>query len=212
MRGLPLAGAALVASLLVGPLARADRLSSTETSALSRGATVTRGQTLERGGRRYVGGVAYAVVEAGADEIGALIDDIPSWQRFLPATRDVRRVGNVAGDALVEVTHGNSFIHVTYTLRVHREGDTMRFWMDPSRPHDIDDAWGYLRTGVLAGGRTLVTYGILIDVGGGLLRDLFEDQARRLALTVPERVRGIFVSPSRPRREPPLVAGAATPF
>jgi hypothetical protein len=38
-----------------------------------------------------------------------------------------------------------------------------------------------------------VTYGILIDLGPGLLRSLFEERVRQLALTVPERVRGLLL-------------------
>ena len=37
--------------------------------------------------------------------------------------------------------------------------------------------------------RTLVTYGVLVDLGPGLFRDLFEERVKNAALTVPDRLR-----------------------
>ena len=41
-----------------------------------------------------------------------------------------------------------------------------------------------------------MTYGILVDMGPGLLRDLFEDRVRELALSVPDRVRDVVFAHS----------------
>lgn len=207
MRVLAVAVAAALSAAMVldTAAARADGLSRDETGRLLRGETVSRTQELRRGPRRYVGGVTYTIVDAGPDELSSLLDDVGAWRRFLPKTRDARRVGAVDGDTLVEVTHGSALVRVAYTLRVRREehavrmpgtgadahATVVRFWMDPSRPHDIEDAWGFFRAEPMPDGRTLVTYGILIDMGDGLLRDLFENRVRELALEVPEHVRDL---------------------
>lgn len=196
MRASSVAAAAALASMFVGSSARADALSAAETDQLVRGGTVTRVQGISRGGERYVGGVAYAIVHAQPDELAALLDDVDVWRRLLPHTRQARQVGTAAGDAIVELTHGSALVQVTYSLRVRREGNVIRFWLDRSRPHGIEDAWGFLRAEPLDGARTLVAYGILIDMGAGLLRNLFEERVRRLALTVPERVRGLLLERS----------------
>jgi hypothetical protein len=183
--------AAVVASAaLSGPSARGDGLSSAENSRLLRGETVVRFQSLARGAQHYVGGLAYAIVDAPVDDLAPLLDDVNAWKRILPKTRSARRIGAVGGDALVAMTHGTAFVEASYTMRVHREDNAMRFWMDRRRSHDIEDAWGFLRAEPTADGRTLITYGVLIDIGPGLFRDLFEDSVRRLALSVPDRVRG----------------------
>jgi hypothetical protein len=170
---------------------RGDGLVPSEVGKLLRGETVARTQELRRGPRRYVGGVAYTIVEAGPDEVTTLLDDVSGWRRFLPKTRDAQRVGTAGDDTLVQVTHGSALVKVAYTLRVRRDGRVVRFWMDSSRPHDIEDAWGFFRAQPMPDGRTLVTYGILIDMGDGLLRDLFEDRVRELALEVPDHVREV---------------------
>jgi hypothetical protein len=189
-RVVPAALAAL-ALLLGNAAARANGLSPQENDKLVRGETVARAQDLQRYGRRYVGGVTYKILDASEDDLESLLLDVSAWRRFLPKTRDAQRVGNVGVDPLVRVTHGSALVQVGYTLRVHRDGNVVRFWMDPTRSHDIEDVWGFFRAEALGDGRTLVTYGILIDMGDGILRDLFEPRVRQLALDVPDYVRDV---------------------
>jgi hypothetical protein len=191
---LALAAWAFVASATASPGARADDLTANETADLVRGTAVVRPTQVERWGRHYVGGVSYALIDARADEVARLLDDVGTWQRILPRTRSARLVGFDGEDPLVVVTHGTALVQACYTIRVHREGSEVRFWMDPSRRHDIEDVWGFLRIEPLGGGQSLVSYGVLVDMGPGLLRDLFEDRVRALALSVPERVRGLVLA------------------
>jgi ribosome-associated toxin RatA of RatAB toxin-antitoxin module len=172
----------------VGGAARADGLSAGETDRLLRGDSVARTQELRRGLRRYVGGVAYKIIDASADDLASLLDDVNAWSGFLPKTRDARRVGAIGDDPLVQITHGSALVQVAYTLRVHRDGNSVRFSLASGRPHDIEDIWGFFRAEPLPDGRTVVTYGILIDMGDGILRDMFESRVRELALEVPDHL------------------------
>jgi hypothetical protein len=61
--------------------------------------------------------------------------------------------------------------------------------MDPRRPHDIDDVWGFLRVRRFRRGRSLVTVGVALDLGPGPVRWLFEERIRKIALETPRRVR-----------------------
>jgi hypothetical protein len=195
------AGAILVATAC--PAARADGLSSGEAARLTHGETIVRPQTVENSSRRYVGGVTYTVVDGTAEDLGRLLDDVGVWQRILPKTRSVRRIGASRGDALVELKSGNALVQATYTMRVRREGTAaVRFWIDPSQPHDIEDAWGFVRADPMADGRALVTYGVLVDIGPGIIRDLFEDRVRQLALSVPDRLRGLLSERTLARATP----------
>jgi hypothetical protein len=193
MQATSLAFAAVAAVSLASATAHGGGLSSAEVERLQRGDTVAREQTLSRGEDRYVGGVTYTMIDARVGEIERLLADVREWPRFLPRTREARQVGTASGDALVEVAHGSGLLQVRYTIRVHRVGNVVRFWMEPTRPHDILDVWGFFRADPSESNRTLCTYGILIDMGAGLLRDLFEKRVRELALTVPQRVRGLFL-------------------
>jgi len=138
MRWLVPAIATSVASLCLAGSARADGLTKAEAQLLRAGTTVTRPETVIGAGRRYVGGITYTIVDAREGEVAALLDDVAGWRRFLPQTRNARKVGAANGDSLIEVTHGSALLQVTYTIRVHRDGSGVRFWLDPVRAHDID--------------------------------------------------------------------------
>ena len=168
-------------------------LSPAETARLWRGETVVRPQALARGAAHYVGGVTYTIVDAPADQLPVLLASADTLKRVLPRTRSAIRVGAADGDELIQVTQGTALLQGTYTIRMHRDPRELRFWMDRQRSHDIADAWGFLRVAPLADGRTLLTYGVLVDLGPGLLRDLFEVRVRDLALSVADRVRGFVL-------------------
>src|SRR5207244_7940270 len=145
------------------PLVRG--LSLDETTRLEHGETIIREQTIDHGGTRYVGGVTYTILETSPEGLAQILDDMTAWQRVLPRTKRARLVGQNDGDSFVELRQGNSLVEAKYTLRVRKNhgGREGRFWLDPSRPHGIDDAWGFFRAEPLAetaGGqpRVLLTY------------------------------------------------------
>lgn len=183
------------------PVAHADALSPSESSRLAQGETVIREHTWEPGySARYIGGVTYTILEASAGETTALLEDVASYRQVLPRTKRVRLVSvEPNGDRLVELVQGNSLVEATYTLRVRQYGEDaarrreVRFWLEPSRPHEIDDAWGYFRVEPVIGPsgeqRALLTYAILVDIGSGIVRELFEERVRTALLSVPQLVR-----------------------
>jgi hypothetical protein len=170
-----------------------------EDARLQRGETVVFDQVISRGAHRYVGGTTYTIIDASEPELETLFGDMQAYQQLLPKTKLARLVGVNEDDFFVELWQGTSLLETSYTIRVRREalalrgpGDTgtiYRFWLDRTKPHGIEDAWGYFRLEPLWDGRVLLTYGILVDIGPGLVRDLFEERLRQLALTVPQLMR-----------------------
>jgi hypothetical protein len=171
--------------------ARAARLTSAERRALLGGHTVTRPIRFEQGSGRYVGGVAYQVVPATPQEVLATLLTVPELHRILPRTKQARLVDVQARGARVELVQGNSVVEATYTVRLEHEPTlgVVRFWMDRSRPHDIEDVWGYFRVQRLSQGHTLLTVAVALDVGDGLVRWLFEDAVQRVILSAPRQIR-----------------------
>lgn len=197
-----------VALLLVGlgltasTPARADGLRADETLRLENRETVIREQTFERGDHRYVGGVTYTIVDASHAEIASLLENVDSFRHVLPRTKRARVVGVDRGDQLLELAQGNAIVEAEYTIRIRRGQGEWRFWLEPSRPHGIDDAWGFFRLTPFDGPsgepRVLLTYGVVVDVGPGLVRELFEERVRAALLSVPQLVRR-HVAELRPR-------------
>lgn len=195
-------GLALALGLLgLAAPARAEGLSTVEQARLTRGETVVREQDFERGDRRYVGGVTYTVLDAGSAEVEAVLEDVDAYRKVLPRTKRARLLAAEGRDRFVELVQGNALVEAEYTIRVRKDAPSgsaqstqeYRFWLDPSRPHGIDDAWGYFRLEpfVAPSGapRVLFTYAILVDVGPGIVRELFEERLRATLLTVPQLVR-----------------------
>jgi hypothetical protein len=186
-----LAAAAL--ALASASPAEATPLDAPEVTRLERGETVVRPETVSRGDRHYVGGVTYTVLDGTPSDVDALFDDIASWNRVLPMTRRARLVGTQAGDRFVELSQGNALVSANYTIRLRRDKGEVKFWLEPSFHHDIDDAWGFFRFQpfLSASGepKGLLTYAILVDVGPGIVRELFEEKVRTVMLSVPQRMK-----------------------
>lgn len=181
-----LVAAVLFTGLCAGTDARADGLTALEARRLDRHETVARSQTLDRGDHHYIGGLTYTVLDATPEEVAALLDDADALQKVLPRTKDAHYTGRIGGDRLLEVTQGNALVQATYTVRIKRDPSEARFWLEPSLPHGIDDAWGFFRWQSWGDGQTLLTYGVLVDVGG---IGVFEDKIRAALLSVPQHVR-----------------------
>lgn len=194
VRSLRLACASLV--LAAGFVARPAHAEDPEQrwNALLAGDVVKEPQRIDHGSRRFVGGVSYALAPAGMSDVAALVDDVKSYTSFLPLTRKARLVGENNGDRFVEFLSGNAMVSVKYTLRFRRtEPHTLRFWLDPSRPHDVPDAWGYLRwhaVATAAGPRVLITCGVLAELPDDLTRGLIEDRVQNALLSVLPRALG----------------------
>ncbi|MGH7328346.1 MAG: hypothetical protein ACREJX_08355, partial [Polyangiaceae bacterium] len=146
-------------------------------------------------GRHYVGGVAYAILDATPEQFFDILEDTNAWEAVLPKTKYATRVASEKNEERVELHQGNALVDATYTLHLVREPENrrVRFWLDLSRPHTIDDAWGFFRYDVVSKpgepSRLLVSYGALVDVGPGILRELYENRLHIAMLTVPERLR-----------------------
>jgi hypothetical protein len=178
-------------------------LSADERARLLAGDDVVRLETFDIDHERYVGGLVYVVIAAMTpNELVALLSDAAAMQQILPRTQYVKPAGVRGADTLLELHQGNALLHASYTLRVRSEPERnrVRFWLDRSRPHAIDDAWGFFRYEPFegpAGPALLVTYGVLVDLGSGVFRSLYEERLRAMALTVPLRLREYVMRTAR---------------
>jgi hypothetical protein len=174
----------------VAPLTTHDR------EALTGGAMIARPLRFEHQGGSYVGGVSYQIVDARPEMVLAALSDVANWPDALPRTKSARLVDSAHGVSRVELVQGSALLDARYAVMLERasDGETIRFWLDPSRPHDIRDVWGFFRVQAFPGGRSLITVGAALDLGDGLARALFEDKIARMMLHAPRKIRA-FVEP-----------------
>jgi hypothetical protein len=176
--------------------AQPSPLSRPERARLESGAMVSRSLSFEEGQGRYVGGVSYQVVDAQPEVVLAALSDVSNWPDALPRTKAARLVSSADGLSRVELVQGTALVDARYTVVLARgtDGETIRFWLDPTQPHDIRDVWGYFRVRAMPGGRSLITVGAALDLGDGITRLLFEDKIARMMLLAPRQIRA-FVEP-----------------
>jgi len=179
---------AVVAATSVASAAGSE-LSEAEIQDLQAGRMVSRPEDVDRGGRRYIGGVSYIMIDASAEQVLAVLDDVRTYRAILPRTRSVRWLGIARdGDTIVEIEQGNSIAHGKYAVRIRRDRSAsaamIRFWLDPRYAHDIVDASGFFHVETV-GERTRLTYLVMVDLGPGLWAQMFGGRVRRAALSTP---------------------------
>ena len=151
---------------------------------------------LDRQGQRYVGGVSYALVQAEPRQVFDVLNQLPTLSQVLPQTRNTRIVDRVGNRVRVELEQGNSVVSTAVTVffqleppEARYDPHVVRFWLDPSQPHSIDDAWGFFRATRYDEQRSLVSVGALVNLGPGIIRMLFEQRIQRSILRMPIRIR-----------------------
>jgi len=185
-----------------GAGSRTHVLSRGEREALLAGEVVARPMQFETDGGSYRGGVSYSVVNAPAAAVLSALSNVDTLPQTLPHTKAARLIDVRGGLARVELVHGDG---TTYTVRIERSaprstrfavpgGGELRFWLDPSRPHDISDVFGFFRVEPFADGKSLVTVAAALDLGPGITSLFFSDAVERSVLSTPGRIR-VYVEP-----------------
>lgn len=182
--------AVLAASSVVS--AAGSELTESEIAELQAGRMVVRSDDVERGGRRYIGGVSYIMIDAPADQVIGVLDDVRTYREILPRTRSVRWLGIARdGDTIVELEQGNAVAHGKYAVRIRHDraghgasSTVIRFWLDSRFAHDIADASGFFQVETV-GEKTQLTYLVMVDLGPGLFGQMFKGRIRRAALSTP---------------------------
>lgn len=174
------------------PLAGAT-LSRAEREALLAGEVVSRPMQFETESGSYRGGLSYSLVHAPAAAVLAALSNVDTLPQALPHTKTARLLDVRGGLARVELVHGGG---TTYTVRIQRSshGSELRFWLDPSQPHDINDVFGFFRVEPFVDGKSLITVGAALDLGSGPTQWFFSDAIVRTVLSTPGQIRN-FVEP-----------------
>lgn len=171
--------------------ARAGSLTADEKARLARGEVVKRTFDVELPQGDFIGGLGYVIIAASPAEVMAVLLDPGSYRYIFPLTQEARLVGRTGDDFFLTLRQGGARVSGEYTVRARRETPSLvRFWMDPTRPHDIGDCWGFFRVDPAEGGRTLLTYGALLHLEFGVIKLLFQEKIRSYALQTPELLRG----------------------
>jgi hypothetical protein len=173
---------------------------------------------LERQGQRYVGGVSYALVRAEPRQVFDVLNQLRTLSEVLPQTRNTRIIERSGNRVRVELEQGNSVVSTRFTVFFQLEPPegrddphVVRFWLDPSQPHSIDDVWGFFRATRYDAQHSLVSVGALVNLGPGLIRMLFEQRIQRAILRMPNRIRRTVEQTSGAPAQPGVPVTSAAP-
>jgi ribosome-associated toxin RatA of RatAB toxin-antitoxin module len=151
---------------------------------------------LDRQGQHYVGGVSYTLVRAEPRQVFEVLNQLATLSQVLPSTRSTRIIDRTGNRVRVELEQGNSVVSTTFTVffqleppEADNDPHVVRFWLDPSQPHSINDAWGFFRATRYDAEHSLVSVGALVNVGPGVIRMLFEQRIQRAIMRMPKRIR-----------------------
>lgn len=163
-----------------------------ERSRLLAGELVRRPDARREGNGRYIGGTSWQRVRAPREEVWRVIEDVRNYPRLIPGVDTARVVEDRGDERVIFLRHSYSFVHASYyaRVRIQRDDHTIRFDLDRSRPHDIRDGRGFITLDRYGDDETIVTWGVMADVGSGILTGVFAPVIHDWILRVPWCVRG----------------------
>lgn len=164
---------------------------SRERAALRSGELVRRSVTRREGGRRYIGGTSWQRVRAPRETVWRVINDVRSYRRIIPGVAAAEVVETSGAHRTVLLRHRYAFVNASYYAQVHADHDayTLSFRLDRSRPRDIEDGRGFITLEPYGEDETIVTWGVMADVGSGILTGVLAPVLHDWILRVPWCVR-----------------------
>lgn len=181
--------------------AQSRGFSADELRALDQGRIVLRRTQQGTGSGLSVGGTSFQAVNRQQEDVWRAVQDINNYRYMLPSTRSARVVARQPNTAVLRVEHGAGPVSAVYHLRIRFAQDVreVRFDLDPSRPHDIHSARGFLVVRPYPGDpeRTMIMWGALVGVGDGLFASVIRPQVHEWLLRVPETMRAYLEGRAR---------------
>ncbi len=151
-------------------------------------------------GQRRMVLLAYQRLRTSRAHLARAMVDPNAYLTVLPRTQDAF-VAKRSGDTTwIGLRQGTALVQLRYVMRVEPSEDRAlyRFWIDERYAHDLDDAWGFMRLEAFPGSRGLregevgdylVSYGLVFDLGGGILQSMFSERILAVLRTIPERLK-----------------------
>jgi ribosome-associated toxin RatA of RatAB toxin-antitoxin module len=183
--------ATVVALLVIGPAAAQEGFSAGERARLAAGQLVTRAQERDQGDQVLIGGTAWQVINAPPEAVWRAVLDTQRYPNLLPQVVEARNVRQNEGERTIYVHHRHGVFDGSYYLNVQYQPEqrSARFQLDKTRENDIQEAWGFMTVHEYGGGKSLLSFGIMADVGSGLITGLVRPQVHEWMLRVPQTIR-----------------------
>jgi len=164
------------------------RLSPDETRRLDAGELVQRPASRRQGSLSLMGGSSWQVIDAPVDAVWKALLDTAHYPRMMPQVIEARLVEELPGERTVYLRQGRAgLLEKSYYLhiKVHEDRRDITFTVDDRRPHDVRAAWGFYSLRPYGAQGSLLAYGVMADVGDGLMMGLLREQVHDWMLRTP---------------------------
>jgi hypothetical protein len=163
------------------------QFSREEREKLAKGALVVRRITQRRGPFNLVGGNSWQVINAPPERVWRALLDTYYYRRTLPAVLEATLVKDKGNQRVVFLRQGSRLIQVTNYLRLSVRADRkeLDFCVDEHLPHSIKAGWGFFAVRSYAKAKSVLAYGVMVDVGDNLVAELMRGTTREWMLKVP---------------------------
>jgi len=171
-------------------LGQSDAFTAEERRRLVAGELVRRDMTRTDRGARLFGGSSWQRVDAPLERVWAVVREPSRYPRLIPSLETVRVVARRGDEHVLRMHHAFGVGSADYFMRMTIDDatHTIRFALDESRPRDVQAGRGFVSLTPYRGG-TIVAWGMLADVGGGMLQQVFGPFLNEWLLKPPRCVR-----------------------
>lgn len=165
-------------------------LSARERARLSEGELVVRETEEVRGTLHLIGGTSFQVVDLPAGAVWRAVQDVERFRHMLPQVAESQEVSRNGSTRVVKLRHRMGPANASYHLRMtyQRINDRDRvviFQLDDSRPSALRAGWGFFRVRPWAQGKTILSFGVMVDVGDNFFTDVAKPKIHEWILKIP---------------------------
>ena len=180
----------VVTVMLAAPsrsLSSNDTLTDEDKKLLMAGELVMKQKNEQRGSLKLIGGQSWQIIDVPVDLAWQALSDLPRYKSFIPLATESEIKHQAGNEADLAMRQQWGPIDVRYVFQTTLEPDhrSMVFRVDHSQDHDIRAGWGFMRLRPFKGGRTLVSFGALVDIGDGVFVSIIRPAIRRDLLRIP---------------------------
>jgi hypothetical protein len=170
---------------------------------LDAGELVAHPVTRYRGRTRLIGGSSFQLVERSPAATWRALMDVENLHHMLPAGEASDVVARTASERIVRLRHNAGIASATYHLRLRydHERRDISFRLDDRRTNDLSAAWGFLSVTAIDGepDRALVSWGVMADLGMGMLGGVLRGTVHEWLMRVPSTIRDYLQGAARDR-------------
>ncbi len=161
-----------------------------ERALLLAGELVSRDMSRREGDDHLFGGSSWQRVHAPIDRVWQTVTDPSAYPRLIPSLERVRVVEAREHERVLLMHHSYAIASTDYyaIMRIDDAHHRIEFELDRSRPHDVRSGRGFVSLSPYHGD-TIVAWGMLADVGAGMLQQVFGPFLNQWLLLPPRCVR-----------------------